>query len=70
MKAMYWSTRDKELRHDDAHTVLVQVCKCVETHLSSNEQENKSMGQTDPTGSSPPTHTMCPCFCNVQVALK
>ena len=70
MKTLYWSTRDKDLGHDDARVVLAQVCKCVETHLSSNEQENKSMGQTDPTGSPPPMHAMCVCFCNILVALQ
>jgi hypothetical protein len=47
MQAAYWSTREKELGHDEAHAVLVQVCKCVERHLSSfNEQEHASTGLT------------------------
>ena len=47
MQAAYWSTREKELGHDEAHAVLVQVCKCVERHLSSfTEQEHASTGLT------------------------
>ena len=47
MQAAYWSTREKELGHDEAHAVLVQVCKCVERHLSSlTEPEHASTGLT------------------------